>query len=135
MRRRPTAQGNVLIDGIVGVQKEAVLASKRAIVTVEEIVDDLGPRSFNAVVLPAWTVSAPSRTCRAAPTRPTRRAITRATTPSTRNGTRIARERDSFLAWMKENVLEQGAGDFRGAYPAAAGGGGVIHGATTHPTR
>ena len=50
-------QGNVLIDGIVGVQKEVVLASKRAIVTVEEIVDDLGPRSFNAVVLPAWTVT------------------------------------------------------------------------------
>ena len=32
--------GNVLIEGIVGVQKEAVLAAKRAIVTVEEIVDD-----------------------------------------------------------------------------------------------
>src|SRR5258708_3441969 len=33
--------GNVLIAGIVGVQKEAVLAAKVAIVTVEEIVHDL----------------------------------------------------------------------------------------------
>src|SRR6266540_837045 len=37
-------EGNVLLEGIVGVQKEAVLASKRAIVTVEEIVDEFGPR-------------------------------------------------------------------------------------------
>jgi glutaconate CoA-transferase subunit A len=50
--------GNVLLEGIVGVQKEVVLASKRSIVTVEEIVDDFGPRSFNAVILPGWTVGA-----------------------------------------------------------------------------
>src|ERR1700690_4051676 len=34
-------RGNVLIEGIIGVQKEAVLAARRAVVTVEEIVDDL----------------------------------------------------------------------------------------------
>src|SRR5262249_3902326 len=50
--------GNVLLEGIVGVQKEVVLASKRSIVTVEETVEDFGPRSFNAVILPAWTVGA-----------------------------------------------------------------------------
>src|SRR3977135_2993476 len=33
-------KGNVLMWGVVGVQKEAVLAAKRAIVTVEEIVDE-----------------------------------------------------------------------------------------------
>ena len=33
--------GNVLIEGIVGVQKEAVLAAKRSIVTVEEVVRSL----------------------------------------------------------------------------------------------
>ena len=49
--------GNVLIEGIVGVQKEVVLAAKRSLVTVEEIVDDLGPRSPNAVVLPSWAVT------------------------------------------------------------------------------
>ena len=50
--------GNVLIEGIVGVQKEVVLAAKRSLVTVEEIVDDFGERSANAVILPSWTVGA-----------------------------------------------------------------------------
>ena len=56
--QKPTANGNVLIEGIIGVQKEAVLAARRAIVTVEEVVDDFGPRIPNAVILPAWTVAA-----------------------------------------------------------------------------
>ena len=99
--------GNVLIDGIVGIQKEAVLASKRAIVTVEEIVDELGPRSFNAVVLPAWTVTAIAE-------------VPGGAYPSYAQGyyardnafykewDGIARERDTFLAWMQKNVIEQG---------------------------
>ncbi len=33
-------KGNVLVEGIIGIQKEAVLAAKRAVVTVEEVVDD-----------------------------------------------------------------------------------------------
>jgi len=41
----------------VGVQKEAVLAARRAIVTVEEIVDRLDAPP-NAVVLPSWVVRA-----------------------------------------------------------------------------
>jgi glutaconate CoA-transferase subunit A len=41
---RADREGNVMLEGIVGVQKEAVLAAKRSIVTVEEIVDDFGPR-------------------------------------------------------------------------------------------
>src|SRR4029079_7039121 len=53
--QRADRSGNVLIEGIVGVQKEAVLAAKRSIVTVEEIVDALPRTSPNAVVLPAWT--------------------------------------------------------------------------------
>ncbi|HTM24390.1 MAG TPA: CoA-transferase [Vicinamibacterales bacterium] len=50
--------GNVLVTGIVGVQKEAVLAAEHAIVTVEEIVDDLGTTGTNAVVLPSWSLDA-----------------------------------------------------------------------------
>src|SRR5262245_7260693 len=50
--------GNVLIEGIIGVQKQAVLAAKRSVVTVEEIVEDFGPRSPNATILPTWTVTA-----------------------------------------------------------------------------
>src|ERR671927_320224 len=46
--------GNVLLEGIVGVQKEVVLASKRSIVTVEEVVDDFGPRRPNTVILTSW---------------------------------------------------------------------------------
>src|SRR3954465_10536662 len=49
--------GNVMLWGITGVQKEAVLAADRAIVTVEEIVDELEPRP-HAVVLPSWVVTA-----------------------------------------------------------------------------
>jgi glutaconate CoA-transferase subunit A len=57
--------GNVRLWGIVGVQKEAALAARRVIATVEEVVDDFdapgvrGPRGREpAVVLPAWTVTA-----------------------------------------------------------------------------
>ncbi len=47
------AQGNVMLWGLSGVQKEAVLAAKRAVVTVEEVVDELEPRP-HATVLPHW---------------------------------------------------------------------------------
>jgi glutaconate CoA-transferase, subunit A len=50
-------QGNVLLRGIVGAQKEAGLAAKVLIVTVEEIVDDLDA-PMNAIVLPGWVVTA-----------------------------------------------------------------------------
>jgi glutaconate CoA-transferase subunit A len=99
--------GNVMLEGIVGVQKEVVLASKRSIVTVEEIVDDFGARSANAVILPAWTVGAIVK-------------VPGGAYPSYAFGyykrdnayykawDAIARDRDTFLAWMKVNVLEQG---------------------------
>ena len=48
-------RGNVQYWGITGVQKEAVLASARSVVTVEEIVDVLEPRP-GAVVLPSWSI-------------------------------------------------------------------------------
>ena len=53
-------RGNVQLWGILGVQKEAVLASARSIVTVEEIVDELEPRP-GAIVLPRWVVDAVAR--------------------------------------------------------------------------
>ena len=39
--QRADRQGNVLVSGIIGVQKEAVLAARRSLATVEEIVDAL----------------------------------------------------------------------------------------------
>jgi glutaconate CoA-transferase subunit A len=50
-------QGNVLLRGIVGAQKEAALAAEALVITVEEIVDDL-EAPMNAVVLPHWVVTA-----------------------------------------------------------------------------
>ncbi len=49
-------KGNVLVHGIIGVQKEAALAASQVIVTVEEIVDDL-QAPMNACVLPAWALT------------------------------------------------------------------------------
>ena len=50
--------GNIGMWGITGVQKEAVLGARKSIVTVEEVVEELGPASSNFVVLPSWTVTA-----------------------------------------------------------------------------
>jgi glutaconate CoA-transferase subunit A len=118
---RADREGNVMLEGIVGVQKEAVLAAKRSIVTVEEIVDDFGPRNANAVILPSWTVGAIV-------------AVPGGAFPSYAHGCYkrnnafyiawdpIARERDTFLAWMKANVLEGRPEDFaaRARRPTAA---------------
>jgi len=54
--QRADRAGNVQLWGIAGVQKEAVLASQRAVVTVEEIVGEIEPLP-GAVVLPSWTVT------------------------------------------------------------------------------
>ncbi|MEI9413299.1 CoA-transferase, partial [Mesorhizobium salmacidum] len=51
-------KGNVLIEGIIGIQKEAVLAARRAVVTVEEVVDNFDDLHPNLTVLPRWTISA-----------------------------------------------------------------------------
>ena len=102
--QRADREGNVLIEGIVGVQKEAVLAARKAIATVEEIVDDFGPRSPNAVILPAWTLSA---VC----------VAPGGARPSYAHGyyardnafyiawDEIARDRAAFTNWMEENIL------------------------------
>jgi glutaconate CoA-transferase subunit A len=54
--QRADRAGNVQLWGITGVQKEAVLAAERSLVTVEEVVDELDPRP-DAVVLPSWVLT------------------------------------------------------------------------------
>jgi glutaconate CoA-transferase subunit A len=54
--QRADRRGNVQLWGLTGVQKEAVLAARRSLVTVEEVVDTLDPRP-GAVVLPSWVVT------------------------------------------------------------------------------
>jgi glutaconate CoA-transferase subunit A len=104
-------EGNILLEGIIGVQKEAVLSARRAIVTVEEVVEDFGPRSPNAVILPYWTVAAVA-------------VVPGGAHPSYAYGyyardnafyiswDAIARDRAVFQAWMKENVLNAAPEDF-----------------------
>jgi glutaconate CoA-transferase subunit A len=96
-------EGNVLIYGIIGIQKEAALAGKTVIVTVEEIVDEL-EAPMNACVLPAWVVSC---IC----------VVPGGAHPSYAHGyykrdnafykawDGIARERKTFLEWMNRHVL------------------------------
>jgi glutaconate CoA-transferase subunit A len=97
-------KGNVLIEGITGIQKEAVLASKAAIVTVEEIVPALDA-PMNACVLPGWVITF---VCE----------VPGGAFPSYAHGyyrrdnafckawDRISRDRDTFLEWMKLHVVE-----------------------------
>src|SRR5204863_4229650 len=51
--QRADRAGNVQLWGITGVQKEAVLASERSVVAVEEIVEELAPHP-GSLVPPSW---------------------------------------------------------------------------------
>jgi glutaconate CoA-transferase subunit A len=96
--------GNVLIEGIVGVQKEAVLAARRSLVTVEEVCDDLGLRSPNAVVLPAWTVTAIA--CVAGGARPSyAHGYYSRDNAFYTAWDAIARNRDRFGQWLEQEVI------------------------------
>jgi glutaconate CoA-transferase subunit A len=102
--QRADRQGNVQLWGILGVQKETVLASRRSIVTVEELVDELEPVP-GAIVLPSWVVDAISLAPSGAH-------------PSYAHGyydrdnefyvawDAISRDREAFCAWMKRHVLD-----------------------------
>ena len=96
--------GDVLVHGIIGVQKEAVLSASRAIVTVEEVVDEFS-HPPHAVVIPNWVLDA---VC----------VAPGGAKPSYAHGyydrdnafyiewDTISRDRDRFRAWMDENVVK-----------------------------
>ncbi|HET9070892.1 MAG TPA: CoA-transferase [Acidimicrobiales bacterium] len=107
--QRADREGNVQIWGIVGVQKEAVLASSRSLVTVEEVVDRLDPVP-GAIVLPTWAVTAVA-------------VAPGGAHPSYTAGyserdndfyvawDAVSRDRDAFRAWIDTHVLHaDGAG-------------------------
>ncbi|MBT6119154.1 MAG: CoA transferase subunit A [Rhodospirillaceae bacterium] len=104
-------QGNVLIEGIVGVQKEAVLAAKAAIVTVEEVVEDLRGLHPNLCILPHWTVDCISVVPGGAHPSYTQGYYPRDNAFYT-EWDAISADRDGFLAWMDEHVLKSGPEDF-----------------------
>jgi glutaconate CoA-transferase subunit A len=105
--QRANKRGDVLVEGIIGIQKEAVLAAKRAVVTVEEVVDDFAGLHPNACVLPHWTIAAIS-------------VVPGGAHPSYAHGyykrdnktylewDKVAADREGFKAWMKTNVLDVG---------------------------
>ncbi|MDD9908441.1 MAG: CoA transferase subunit A [Ahrensia sp.] len=108
--QRADRAGNVLLEGIVGIQKEAVLAARKAVVTVEEIVDDLSAHP-NMTVLPHWTVHA---VCK----------VPGGAHPSYVHGMydrdnaaylewdKIAADRQAFADWMEEHVMRASSDDF-----------------------
>jgi glutaconate CoA-transferase subunit A len=101
--QRADRQGNVQLWGIIGVQKEIVLASERSLVTVEEVVDELEPRP-GAVVLPTWVVTAVAEAPNGAHPSYAHDYYDRD------NGfyqrwDEISRDRDGFREWMEEQVV------------------------------
>lgn len=109
--QKANRRGDVLVEGIIGIQKEAVLAAKRAVVTVEEVVDDFDAVHPNACILPRWTISAIA-------------VVPGGAHPSYAYGyygrdnaeylkwDKIAADRDTFAAWMEENVMRASPEDF-----------------------
>ena len=95
--------GNVQLWGITGVQKEAVLSARRAVVTVEEIVPELRPQP-GAIVLPGWALDYVAE-------------VPGGAHPSYTAGysqrdndyyvawDAISRERDSFQRWLETDVF------------------------------
>jgi glutaconate CoA-transferase, subunit A len=104
--QRADYAGNVQFWGITGVQKEAVLAAARSVVTVEEIVPELDHRP-GAVVLPSWVVGYVAAA-------PGGAHPSYALGYSDRDNEfylawdEISRDRDRFTAWLEENVFAAG---------------------------
>jgi glutaconate CoA-transferase, subunit A len=96
-------KGNVMLWGIVGAQKEAVLAAERAIVTVEEIVDDLEAPP-NSVILPTWVISAVAEVKYGAFPSYTHGYYPRSNA-FYKNWDGIAKDRDTFLAWIDKYIM------------------------------
>lgn len=101
-------KGNVLLWGILGVQKEAALAAKRCIVTVEEIVDDL-QAPMNSCVLPQWALTA---VCHVPGGAHPSYALgyTERDNRFYQSWDPIARDRETFSAWIDEYI--RGTADF-----------------------
>jgi glutaconate CoA-transferase subunit A len=102
--QRADRQGNVLLWGIIGVQKEIALAARRLIVTVEEIVDTLDAPP-NACVLPAWSVTAVCHEPGGAFPSYAQGYYERDNS-FYKNWDTISRSRELFQAWMKQCVME-----------------------------
>jgi glutaconate CoA-transferase subunit A len=105
--QRADRAGNVQMWGITGVQKEAVLAARRSLVTVEQMVDGLDPVP-GQLVLPTWAVTAVAEA-------PGGSHPSYAQGYSDRDNDfylawdAVSRDRETFLRWMADNVLAVGS--------------------------
>jgi glutaconate CoA-transferase subunit A len=109
--QKASRKGDVLVEGIVGVQKEAALAARRVVVTVEEVVEDFAGLHPNLCILPHWTVTAIA-------------VVPGGAHPSYAHGyyardnaaylawDRISGDRDAFAAFMADTVLNAGPAAF-----------------------
>ncbi|MEX0863352.1 MAG: CoA-transferase [Acidimicrobiia bacterium] len=97
-------KGNIGLWGITGVQREAVLAARASIITVEEVVDQIEPRGPNLVGLPAWCITA-------VVVAPGGSHPSYAMGYSERDNAaynawdEISRDRNRFATWMDQNVM------------------------------
>ena len=101
--QRADQEGNVAIEGIVGAQREAALAARCLVVTVEEIVDALPP-AMNGVVLPHWLVSAVAL-CPGGAYPSYAHGYYARDNAFYQRWDDIARDRDAFLAWIERHVM------------------------------
>lgn len=101
--QRADRAGNVQLWGLLGVQKEAVLAADRVLVTVEELVDRLTPLP-GAVTLPAWVVDAVAVVPGGA--HPSYAAgYSSRDNDYYRAWSEVSRDREVFGSWVEENIL------------------------------
>jgi glutaconate CoA-transferase, subunit A len=96
-------EGNVQMWGIPGVQKEAVLAAKRSLVTVERIVEELRPCP-GGVVLPGWVIDAVAEAPNGSQPSYSLGVTTR-DNDFYREWDAVSRDRERFTQWMDEHVL------------------------------
>jgi glutaconate CoA-transferase subunit A len=101
--QRADRAGNVQLWGIVGVQKEAVLSSRRAIVTVEEVVDEL-PREPDSTILPSWVIDRVAEVPRGAHPSYAQGFYDR-DNEAYRRWDEISRDPEAFQDWLREEVL------------------------------
>jgi glutaconate CoA-transferase subunit A len=102
--QRADQHGNVQLWGITGIQKEAVMAARAVVVTVEEICNTLEPMP-NGIVIPSWIVSSIVHAPGGA--RPSYvHGYYGRDNAFYRDWDEISRDRDRFMQWMEENVLE-----------------------------
>ncbi|MBM0276623.1 CoA transferase subunit A [Micromonospora tarensis] len=105
--QRADRMGNVQMWGITGVQKEAVLAAHRSLVTVEEIVDQLEAVP-GQVVLPGWAITAVAEVPGGAHPSYAQGYSVR-DNDFYRSWDAVSRHRDTFRAWLDQQVHQAGA--------------------------